>query len=73
MKRKIVAMMLCSIFLFGSCASNKPSWERKRPSTSLFDKLNIKDNPKVTKNDETVLGLLLSGMILFVLHTATTR
>jgi len=73
MKRKIVGLMLCSIFLFGSCASNKPSWEKKRPSTSLFDKLNIKDNPKVTQNDKTILGILFSGMILFVLHTATTR
>jgi hypothetical protein len=61
--------MLCSIFLFGSCASNKPSWERK----SLLDSLSVKNNPKVTQNDHTFLGLLLSGMILFTLHTFTTR
>ena len=61
--------MLCSIFLFGSCAPSKPSWERK----SLLDSLSVKNNPKVTQNDHTFLGLLLSGMILFTLHTFTTR
>lgn len=73
MKKKLIAMMLCSVFLFGSCASNKPIWERKRPTVSLLDVLNVKHNPKVTQNDHTILGLLLSGMILFTLHTFTTR
>ena len=73
MKKRIIAAMFCTVFLIGSCAPSKPSWETKRPATSLFDKLNIKDSKQVTQTDKAVLGILFSGMVLFVLHTFTTR
>ena len=72
MKKKMIALALVSTLIF-SCGAKKPSWEYKKAPDSLFEVVNIKDNPKVTKNDKTILGLLFSGMVLFVLHTFTTR
>lgn len=59
MKKTIIFAMLFFL-LSSSCAPAKPSWERK-------------DRTQVTQNDKTVLGILFSGMILFTLHTFTTR
>ena len=56
---------MCTILLV-NCGSSKPSWEYKKAPDSLFEAVNIKDNPKVTKNDKTILGVLFSGMVLFV-------
>tara|TARA_B100001939_G_C16904927_1_gene601815 strand:+ start:901 stop:1110 length:210 start_codon:yes stop_codon:yes gene_type:complete len=64
-------ILIIVLFLFFACGSSKPSWEYKKAPDTLFEAVNIKDNPKVTKNDKTILGVLFSGMILFVLHTAT--
>ena len=72
MKKKLLTLGLVGILTF-SCGSSKPSWEYKKAPDSLFEAVNIKDNPKVTKNDKTILGVLFSGMVLFVLHTFTTR
>lgn len=52
-------MLMCTILLV-NCGSSKPSWERK-------------DRTQVTQNDRAILGTLLSGLILFSLHTFTTR
>lgn len=52
-------MLMCTILLV-NCGSAKPSWERK-------------DRTQVTQNDRAILGTLLSGLILFSLHTFTTR
>lgn len=68
----MIAWALVSILTF-SCGASKPSWEYKKAPDSLFEVVNIKDNPKVTQNDKTILGILFSGMVLFVLHTFTTR
>ena len=65
--------LIVILFLITSCASNKPSWEYKKAPDTLFEAVNVKDNPKVTKNDKTILGILFSGMVLFVLHTFVTR
>ena len=62
MRKKIISISLCSILLFG-CGSSKPSWERDQCC----------DKPKVTQNDHAFMGILLSGLILFTLHTFTTR
>ena len=59
MKKKIAILAIASTLTF-SCGASKPSWERK-------------DRTQVTKNDHAVLGVLLSGLILFSLHTFTTR
>lgn len=59
MKKKITVLALASVLTF-SCGSSKPSWERK-------------DRTQVTQNDHAVLGVLLSGLILFTLHTFVTR
>lgn len=63
-KKKVVYKNLILILLIStlisSCGVSKPSWERK-------------DSTKVTQNDRAVLGVLLSGLILFSLHTFTTR
>jgi len=59
MKKKITVLVLASALTF-SCGASKPSWERK-------------DRTEVTKNDHAILGVLLSGLILFSLHTFTTR
>ena len=59
MKRKITILSMVCLLTF-SCGSTKPSWERK-------------DRTQVTQNDHAVLGVLLSGLILFTLHTFTTR
>jgi len=67
--KKILLVLL--VILCMGCASSKPSWEYKKAPDTLFEMANIKDDPKVTKNDQTILGILFSGMILFVLHTAT--
>jgi hypothetical protein len=60
MKKNIISILFCIILLTPSCGSSKPSWERK-------------DKPHVTQNDHAVLGILFSAMILFSLHTFTTR
>ena len=73
MKKKLLSLVFAMIILVSSCASSKPSWEYKKAPDSLFEVVNIKDNPKVTKNDKTILGILFSGMVLFVLHTFTTK
>ena len=72
MKKRILCILMCTILLV-NCGSSKPSWEYKKAPDSLFEAVNIKDNPKVTKNDKTILGVLFSGMVLFVLNTFTTR
>ena len=59
MKKKLTVLALASILTF-SCGASKPSWERK-------------DRTQVTQNDKAVLGVLLSGLFLFSLHTFTTR
>jgi len=59
MKKKITVLALASVLTF-SCGASKPSWERK-------------DRTEVNKNDHAILGVLLSGLILFSLHTFTTR
>lgn len=68
MKKKIAILL---VLLCLGCASSKPSWEYRKAPDTFFEMANIKDNPKVTKYDKTILGILFSGMILFVLHTAT--
>jgi len=59
MKKKLLAVLLVCSLTF-SCGASKPSWERK-------------DRTQVTQNDHAVLGVLLSGLIIFTLHTFTTR
>jgi len=59
MKKKLIALFFISTLTF-SCGASKPSWERK-------------DRTQVTKNDKAVLGVLFSGLVLFTLHTFTTR
>lgn len=59
MRKRILCMLMCTILLV-NCGSSKPSWERK-------------DRTQVTQNDRAILGTLLSGLILFSLHTFTTR
>jgi hypothetical protein len=59
MKKKMIALFLVGSLSF-SCGTSKPSWERK-------------EKPQVTQNDHAVLGVLLSGLIIFTLHTFTTR
>ena len=59
MDKKIIIVLLCC-GLLTACGSSKPSWERK-------------DTPVVTQNDHAVLGVLFSVMILFSLHTFTTK
>ena len=51
-------MLMCTILLV-NCGSAKPSWEYKKAPDSLFEAVNIKDNPKVTKNDRAILGTLI--------------
>ena len=51
--------VLVSSLVF-SCGTSKPSWERK-------------DRTQVTQNDKAVLGVLFSALILFSLHTFTTK
>jgi len=55
----MIALGLVSILTLG-CGSSKPSRERK-------------DRTQVTQNDKAVLGLLFSALILFSLHTFTTK
>lgn len=59
MKKRITVLALASILTF-SCGASKPSWERK-------------DRTQVTQNDKAILGVLFSGLIIFSLHTFTTR
>ena len=59
MKKKMIVLGLVGILTF-SCGSSKPSWERK-------------EKPQVTQNDHAILGVLFSALILFSLHTFTTK
>ena len=59
MHKNLILILLISTLIF-SCGASKPSWERK-------------DRTQVTQNDHAILGILLSGLILFSLHTFTTR
>jgi hypothetical protein len=58
--RKNLILILLIFTLTLSCGASKPSWERK-------------DRTQVTQNDHAILGILLSGLILFSLNTFTTR
>lgn len=55
----MIALLLVSSLSF-SCGTSKPT---------------LKDSkkPRVTQNDKAVLGVLFSGLVLFTLHTFTTR
>lgn len=59
MRKNLILILLIFTLTF-SCGASKPSWERK-------------DRTQVTQNDSAILGILLSGLILFSLHTFTTR
>ena len=58
--KKLIVLGLVSTLLVG-CGSTKPASDGCCKS------------PKVTQNYRVTLGVLFSGMVLFVLHTATTR
>jgi hypothetical protein len=58
--KKTIIITILFFLLSSSCGPAKPSWDRK-------------DRTQVTQNDEAILGILLSGLILFSLHTFTTR
>ena len=60
MKKKLIVLGLVSTLLVG-CGSTKPASD------------GCCEAPKVTQNDRVTLGVLFSGMVLFILHTATTR
>lgn len=59
MKKKMIVLGLISILTL-SCGISKPSWERK-------------DRTQVTQNDKAIMGVLFSALILFSLHTFTTK
>lgn len=61
MKKKILTILFLMTMV--SCAPVKPSWERKECCKEA----------KVTQTDHAIMGVLLSGLILFSLHTFTTR
>ncbi len=37
MRKKILSLVFSGIILFGSCASTKPTWEYKKPPSTLLD------------------------------------
>lgn len=55
----MIALGLISILIF-SCGSSKPSWERK-------------DRTQVTQNDKAALGVIFSLLVLYTIHTFTTK
>ena len=55
---KKIFILFLIVFLF-TCGSSKPSWERK-------------EKTQVTQNDNAVLGVLFSTLVLFCLYTFTT-
>ncbi len=63
MRKKLITLGLVSTLLIG-CGSTKPTCA---PTDGCCE------SSKVTQNDRVTLGVLFSGMVLFVLHTATTR
>jgi hypothetical protein len=72
MKKKIIAILFCIIFLAPSCAPAKPSWDRTQPDT-LFEAVNVKDNKKVTEFDKGLMKFLSMGTVIWLLHVLTTR
>jgi hypothetical protein len=56
-------ILILFVFLFMSCGTSKPSWERKECCKEA----------KVTQTDHAIMGILFSSLILFSLHTFTTR
>jgi hypothetical protein len=59
MKKKILTILFLMTMV--SCGPTKPSWERKECCKEA----------KVTQTDHAIMGILLSGLILFSLHTFT--
>jgi len=66
MRKKLITLGLVSTLLIG-CGSTKPA------SDGCCEGSNRIAESEVTQNDRVTLGVLFSGMVLFVLHTATTR
>jgi len=60
-RKKIILIFACLSLV--SCGVSKPSGERKECCKEA----------KVTQTDHAIMGVLLSGLILFSLHTFTTR
>lgn len=64
MRKKLIVLGLVSTLLVG-CGSTKPASDGCCEGPIAI--------AEVTQNDRVTLGVLFSGMVLFVLHTATTR
>lgn len=58
-RKKIIIFFVC--LSLTSCGVSKPSWDRKECCKEA----------KVTQTDHAIMGILLSGLILFSLHTFT--
>jgi len=70
---KKILILVTVLLLACSCASAKPSWEYKKSPDTLFEAVNVKDNPKVTKFDKGLMKFLSMGTVIWVLHVLTTR
>jgi len=70
-KKKIISILFVTFLVF-SCAPTKPSWDRVQPDT-LFEAVDVKDNPKVTEFDKGLMKFLSMGTVIWLLHVLTTR
>jgi len=61
MRKKIIIFFVC--LLLSSCGVSKPSWEKDKCCKEA----------KVTQTDHAFMGVLFSALVLFSLHTFTTR
>tara|TARA_R100000388_G_scaffold38652_1_gene29822 strand:- start:236 stop:448 length:213 start_codon:yes stop_codon:yes gene_type:complete len=70
MKKKILTILFLFVI---SCAPSKPSWEYKKAPDTLFEAVNVKDDPKVTKVDKGLMKFLTFSTVVWILHVLTTR
>jgi len=61
MRKNLILILL--IFTLTSCGVSKPSWERDECCKEA----------RVTQNDHAFMGVLFSALVLFSLHTFTSK
>ena len=72
MKKKFTSILAATLILFASCASAKPSWEKKKAPDTLFEALNIKDTER-PKKDKAILKTLVFTSAMYVINVLIKR
>tara|TARA_B100000900_G_scaffold140731_1_gene119238 strand:+ start:1146 stop:1388 length:243 start_codon:yes stop_codon:yes gene_type:complete len=69
MRKKILSLVFSGIILFGSCVSTKPTWEYKKPPSTLLDAVGVKEKENKILNKRIWKTLVFSTISFMIYRT----